>query len=104
MFALFLSVIVLPCAPGLVFAAALSSATPLVQQRVTGTVTSNADGLVVPGVSVVVKGTNTGAVTDVDGKYSIAVSPDDVLVFSFVGFESQEVPVGGRTVIDISLQ
>lgn len=104
MFALLLPAVMLPCAPGLAFAETSHVAIPLVQQRVTGTVTSVVDGMVVPGVSVVVKGTNTGAVTDVEGKYSISVSPDDVLVFSFVGFESQEVPVGGRTVIDITLQ
>lgn len=98
-----LSAVLLPCAPGSVFAEVLG-AIPLVQQRIAGTVTSASDGTGLPGVSILVKGTSTGAVTDQDGKYTIAVSNDDVLVFSFVGFESQEVPVGGRSVIDIVMQ
>lgn len=76
----------------------------LQQQQVTGTVTSVSDGSGLPGVSIIVKGTNTGTVTDQDGKYRIGVSENDVLVFSFVGFESQEIPVAGRTVIDVGMQ
>jgi TonB-linked SusC/RagA family outer membrane protein len=57
-----------------------------------------------PGVSVIIKGTVKGTATDADGKFSLQVeSPDDVLVFSFVGFESQEVKIGSQTSIDISL-
>lgn len=79
-------------------------ALPIQGQRVTGVVTSGGDGSGLPGVSIVIKGTTSGSVTDQDGKYSIEVSPTDVLVFSFVGFESQEVPVGGRTTLDVVLQ
>lgn len=101
---LLLSGALFPCASGFVFAETPTASVMLVQQRVTGTVTSVSDGLGLPGVSILVKGTNTGAVTDQEGKYSIGVSDAEILVFSFVGFESQEVPVGGRSVIDITMQ
>lgn len=57
-----------------------------------------------PGVNIVIKGTTTGTSTDVNGAYTLdAVTPDAILVFSFVGYATQEVAVGGRTVIDISM-
>ncbi|HYF68205.1 MAG TPA: SusC/RagA family TonB-linked outer membrane protein [Ohtaekwangia sp.] len=70
---------------------------------VTGKVTDES-GVPFPGANIVVKGTTTGTTTDVDGNYTIDV-PDanSILVFSFVGYASQEVPVGGRTVIDVSM-
>ncbi|WP_321299695.1 TonB-dependent receptor [Marinifilum fragile] len=71
----------------------------LAQSReVTGVVTSAEDGLSIPGVSVIVKGTTIGTSTDFDGKYSINV-PDgeNVLVFSFVGMTTQELTVTGST-------
>lgn len=72
---------------------------------VTGTVTSADDKLSLPGVSVVVKGTMTGTTTDIDGKYSLSqVPPDAVLVFSFIGMITQEIPVGGRVVINVVLE
>ncbi len=72
--------------------------------QVTGTVTDAGDGTTLPGASVVVKGTVTGTVTDINGKYSISVSPNATLVFSFVGYESQEVLVQPNTVVNIALQ
>lgn len=71
---------------------------------VEGRVTSSA-GEPLPGVNVLIKGTTQGTVTDVDGKYVISV-PDQgaVLVFSFIGFAKLEVPVNGRTTIDVSLE
>lgn len=73
-------------------------------QSISGRVTTSSDGTALPGVSVLVKGTTTGLTTDSDGRYSVTV-PDEssVLVFSFIGFVTQEVVVGGRTVIDISM-
>ncbi|NJB82716.1 TonB-linked SusC/RagA family outer membrane protein [Wenyingzhuangia aestuarii] len=60
---------------------------------------------VVPGVNVVVKGTNKGAMTDFDGNYSITVSgPSDVLVFSYVGYETKEVTVGTESLINVVLK
>lgn len=71
---------------------------------VSGTVTSSADGQGIPGVSILVKGTLTGTVTDIDGSYTITVpDEDDVLVFSSIGYVTQEVAVHGRAVIDITM-
>ncbi|AHM62258.1 TonB-dependent receptor plug [Flammeovirgaceae bacterium 311] len=57
-----------------------------------------------PGVNVIIKGTTTGAVTDFDGRYSLEVAGQEaVLVFSFIGFENEEVQVGNRSEINISL-
>ena len=72
--------------------------------QVSGTVTAQEDGGALPGVNVLVKGSSTGTVTDVDGNYSINVpNENDILVFSSIGYTSLEVPVNGRSVIDISL-
>ena len=71
---------------------------------VSGTVTSQNDGEALIGVSIIVKGTNTGTVTDTDGKYSLNVpNEDDILVFSSIGYFTKEEPVNGRTIIDIVL-
>jgi TonB-linked SusC/RagA family outer membrane protein len=76
----------------------------LAQQTVRGTVTSADDGSSIPGVNVVLKGTTTGTVTDIDGNYSISVpSQGGVLVFSFIGFATQEIQVGSQTTIDVVL-
>lgn len=72
--------------------------------RVSGSVTSASDGLALPGVSIVVKGTTTGTVTNVDGDYSINVPDNSTLVFSFVGFRAQEVAVSGRNNINIVME
>lgn len=77
----------------------------LAQTRtVTGKVISSDDGAPVPGVNVQVKGTSTGTVTDANGNYSISVGNNAVLVFSFVGYATQEVAVGSQSVIDVTLQ
>ena len=74
------------------------------QRTVTGTVTSSEDGLGLPGVNVIVKGTASGVSTDLDGKYRISVPGDNaVLEFSYIGYVGQEVTVGARSVIDITL-
>ena len=71
----------------------------------TGTVTSAEEPEGVPGVNVRVKGTTVGAITDLDGSYSLQV-PDDAeaLVFSFVGYITQEQAIGNRTTIDVLLE
>jgi len=73
-------------------------------QKITGKVTSAEDGSGLPGVNVILKGTTTGTITDYQGKYSITV-PDTkgVLVFSFIGYVSEEVKVGLRKIIDVQL-
>ena len=69
---------------------------------VTGTVTDEA-GIPMIGLTVVVTGTTTGATTDADGRYSINVPPDGSLTFSYLGYESQTIPVEGKSIIDVSL-
>lgn len=71
---------------------------------VTGKVTSATDGTAQPGVTVVEKGTTTGTTTETDGTYSISVPSDATLVFSQVGTISQEVPVQGRSQINVALK
>ena len=72
--------------------------------QITGTVTGADDGLALPGVSVVVTGTTIGTVTDVDGRYSLDVpATANSLTFSYVGYQSQQVPIEGRTTINVRL-
>jgi TonB-linked SusC/RagA family outer membrane protein len=70
---------------------------------ISGRVTSAADGEPLPGVSILVKGTATGTVTDVSGNYAVVAPEDGTLVFSFVGFSTTEVPINGQTVINVSM-
>jgi TonB-linked SusC/RagA family outer membrane protein len=83
----------------------LASAAVLAQSRtVTGKITSQDDGSSLPGVNVLVKGTTTGAITDANGGYSVSVPGNDVtLVFSFIGYVTQEVAVGSRTTVDVQM-
>lgn len=74
------------------------------QRTVTGRVTDETDGSTLPGVSIVVKGTSRGTVTDNSGAYSLPVSNTDILVFTFIGFEQQEITVGERTNIDVVMR
>ncbi len=69
--------------------------------RVTGRVTTTDDPNGTPGVNVLVKGTATGTVTDTNGQYNILVPASGTLVYSFIGLQSQEVEVNGRTTIDV---
>src|SRR6266496_3314325 len=77
-------------------------ATYEVQAVVTGKVTGEADKPL-SGVSVQVKGTNKGTTTNAQGAYSINVSDNDVLVFTYVGYDPQEIAVAGKTEINVSL-
>ena len=72
--------------------------------RVTGTVTDARDGSTLPGVSVLIKGTTMGSVTDFNGQYELSAPADATLVFSFVGYASREIAVEGRTVINVALE
>ena len=73
-------------------------------REVTGMVADKSDGSPLPGVSVAVKGTNTGTATDINGKYVLKVTDKDILVFSFVGMKTQEILVGNKKVINVYLQ
>ncbi len=74
------------------------------ESEVSGTVTSQDDGGPLPGVSVMIQGTTTGTVTDLDGKYSISVSSAEAsLEFSYIGYKSQNVQVRGRSTVNVSM-
>jgi TonB-linked SusC/RagA family outer membrane protein len=86
----------------LIFAIAISMNAQ--QRTITGLATS-IDGTSLPGVNVLVKGTSIGTITNAEGKYSITVPPDaKTLVFSFVGMEKQEIPIGNSSVINVSME
>ena len=75
------------------------------QRTISGTVTSGANGEPLPGVAVQVQGTTTGVTTDFEGNYRLQVPEDaNTLVYRFVGFETQRVQIGNRSVIDVVLQ
>jgi TonB-dependent starch-binding outer membrane protein SusC len=74
-------------------------------RRISGTVTSAEDGSTIPGVTVLVKGTALGTITDINGNYEIDVPEENnFLIFSFVGLETQEVAIDGRTVINVVME
>lgn len=74
------------------------------QHTVTGSVTSSEDGMPLPGVSIVLKGTSQGVSSDFDGNYSINVpNGNGTLLYSYLGFEPQEIAVNGKTTINIAL-
>lgn len=75
----------------------------LQQSVITGTITDQTTGEALPGVNVVVKGTTRGTITDESGKYSIEVSPDEVLQFSYIGYVNQEITVTNQSVVDVQL-
>src|SRR5258706_11997311 len=78
--------------------------TERIEFTISGAVTSET-GEVMPGVNVLEKGTNNGAVTDSNGKYAIVASSGDaILVFSFIGYTTQEVSIASRTTIDLSMK
>jgi TonB-linked SusC/RagA family outer membrane protein len=87
--------------------AAASNQTVLQVNEVTGIVTDD-EGEPVPGVNVVIKGTTVGSITDLNGHYTISIPAGQaqpvILVFSFVGFQSQEIAVGSQTTIDVQLE
>ncbi len=72
--------------------------------QIKGKVTSAEDGEALPGVSVIIKGTQTGTATDANGNFVLTVPADATLVISSVGFKTQEVAVAGRTVVDVAME
>jgi len=73
------------------------------QTTVSGTITDADDGSGLPGVNILEKGTTNGTISDFDGNYTLTVSDDATIVFSFVGYEPQEIVVGSQTTIDVAL-
>src|SRR5699024_5362960 len=83
----------------------LSSPSFAQDNTISGTVTDANTDETLPGVNVIIKGTTTGTSTDAQGSYSLNVpSLQDTLVFSFVGYERQEIPIQGRETVDVTLQ
>lgn len=75
------------------------------QRTVTGVVRDNKTGETMPGVNITVKGTTTGTVTDIDGKYSLKVEEgNDTLLFKFVGYEETPVAIGSASQLDVKLK
>ncbi|MEQ8556520.1 MAG: TonB-dependent receptor [Cyclobacteriaceae bacterium] len=74
----------------------------LVQQSIEGVITDQ-NGEPLPGASVVEKGTSNGTITDIEGKFNLTVSNDAILILSFVGFKTMEVPANGRSVFNIRM-
>lgn len=87
----------------LLFMLLICASTVLYAQKISGKVTSSKEGGLLPGVSVQVKGTNTGTNTSSDGSYSVNASSNATLVFSFIGYKTQEIKVGNQSVINVSL-
>jgi TonB-linked SusC/RagA family outer membrane protein len=82
----------------------VSSATEDQQNAITGTITDAATKEPMPGVNIQVKGTTVGAITDMNGKFSIpSVDRNATLIISFIGFVTQEIPLGGKLVINVAL-
>lgn len=88
-----------------VFVSFLSLQLALAQERtISGKVVASDDGAALPGVNVVVKGTTNGTVTDGEGQFRITTGSDaEYLIFSFIGFQTQEVAIANRTVVDVTL-
>jgi len=75
------------------------------QHDVSGVVTDAQDGSPLPGVNIVVKGTTIGTATSKQGEYSLTVpSESDTLIFSFIGYQRQEIPINGQSTINVALQ
>ena len=75
------------------------------QRTITGQVLQENTSEPLPGISILEKGTQNGTITDSEGNYSITVSPSAThLVFSFIGMKTQEIPIEGRTVIDVTME
>jgi len=75
-----------------------------IQETITGTVTDAESGKTLPGVNILIKGTSTGVSTDANGNFELTVSSlQDTLVVSYIGYQTKEVPINGRTNVEIEL-
>jgi len=89
----------------LIFLLTIGISTAMAQSgTVQGTIVDATDGTPLPGATVQVKGTTSGTVTNLDGKYSIQVNGSTVLVFSYVGYQIQEIPVKPNTTVNVKLK
>lgn len=103
-FRMAIMMVVMLYAPNILGLADLSAQQPSNQKKISGTV-KDETGMTLPGVSVSVPGTNAASITDVDGKYSIALpAGKTTIVFSYIGYETQTVPVAAKNVINLQLK
>ncbi|MCW5910603.1 MAG: TonB-dependent receptor [Cyclobacteriaceae bacterium] len=89
---------------GILLCLLFTIAQAMAQKAVVSGVVKDASGAPMPAVNVLIKGTLTGVTTDASGNFSIQAAPQDVLVFSFIGYASQEITVGNQTTINIIMQ
>lgn len=93
-----------PVSPGAAMAGDMQSQSLVISGRVTAAESGTGEPESLPGVSISIKGTSAGTVTDEDGKYTIEVpSAESILVFSFIGYSPEEVTVGNKSVIDVTM-
>ena len=83
---------------------ALFSLESFAQNQIKGTVTDSDTGEPLVGVNLIVKGTQIGTITDISGNFSVDAPSDGILVLSFIGFKTQEVPINGRSIIDVAME
>lgn len=86
----------------LLFTIALNASTISAQTVIKGTISGAGEALF--GASILEKGTNNGTISDLNGNFSLTVKPDATLIVHYIGFETQEVPVEGKTIFDIVLE
>ena len=97
--------IVLCGSPTAMYAAPTPNSEIQQSREISGKVIDSDDNMGIPGVSIIIKGTTTGVVTDFDGNYSINIkSNEDVIVFSYLGYATQEITVGTKTNVNVSLK
>lgn len=87
----------------LLFPAMISRANPSQDKSISGIVTSSVDGEPLIGVSVLVKGTSVGTITDIGGRYTLGVRSGQTLIFSYIGYKSQEIAVTNQTTLNVRL-
>ena len=73
------------------------------QRQISGKVTSSSDDSPLPGVNVIIVGSQQGSVTDVDGNYTVSVGDNASLQFSYIGYADQVIQVGSQSIINVSL-
>ncbi len=87
----------------LIFGVLFLAGGQLYAQNVSGTITDGTNGEGLPGVNILIKGTTSGTISDLDGNFNLQAASDAVLVFSFVGYQAQEVAVNSRTTVNVAL-
>tara|TARA_R110002111_G_scaffold104439_1_gene162075 strand:+ start:2085 stop:5186 length:3102 start_codon:yes stop_codon:yes gene_type:complete len=88
----------------LLFCLIMLPATLIAQTTAKGTVTDKANAMPMPGVNVIIKGTSRGTVTDFDGNYALEVNQNEILIFSYVGYTTQEIIFTGQSRIDVAIE